>query len=174
MYLQSMKHLKKIFFLLLVLGIASNTQAQVLSDADAKIVREMQAGILVIQSNIKNNFALQKGEEISRDTAANLIVYKAISTDNMHAAEFVITGNFKNDNLSYACAYRDEHLIKLLNIAANNMSKDVSKQWTIIKPKSDEYNVKKYMLYNKVAIASFLPNTAENELIVYFGKTEMH
>ncbi len=160
-----MKKIIKLFTIIFISLLCYNTYAQILSNADAKIIEDMQATIVQMKDKVDNGFDnMILGKEQTKDSI--IIEYKAMPLEMLHAQEYLIIKYRDSSSNLYGCTYNNKKSVLLATIAFDNLLKQ-DKKWRFSERSEEDKNIlTNYLIYDDKTIGSF--TKAKNGSYLYF------
>lgn len=142
-----------------------NANAQQLSNADAKIIKDMQTTIVQMKDKVDNGFDnMIIGKEQTNDSV--IIQYKAMPLEMLHAQEYLIIKYRDSSSSLYACTYNIEKSVLLATTAFDDLLKQ-DKKWRFSERSEEDKTIQSsYLLYNEKTIGSI--TKAKDGSFLYF------
>ena len=167
-----MKNFIKISIAIIGCCIFYNVQAQPLSKADLKIIKEIQYAIVETAFKTFEEFNnLSTNIEIAKDT--EVIEYKAKPIALMHAQENEFMKFTDGGGTLYACSYTNAHSILLAHKAILGMVNYGTNNYTLTEKLEVQKNTTgKYLSVNDKTIGYFLLSNDNKFLNFYFLRIE--
>lgn len=163
-----MKILARLIILLTFGWSCIDSQAQQLSKTELQIVKDIQQGIININSKTGGGFKdLIINGVLAKHT--DVILYNAQTTKLLHVGKYSLLNYFNKKRNIYARAYDNSHDVMLAEKAFKEMSLKSGSNWKVVNTKNDQKDfITNNLYHNKNWVAYFEKPKDDKTMVMSF------